>query len=425
MSRPRSSLWFNRNFQLLWASQSVSLLGLQVGQLALPLVAVLSLHASGAQIGLLNGLSSLPWLVFGVGIGVYVDRWRKRRSVLAAHLGRALVLAAVPVLAGAGVLAMWQLYAVVVLVGVLTVVFQTAYHAYLPLIVDKFELTEGNAKLAVTDGLARTVGPALAGFVVQVAGGPLTLLIQAGTWLFAGGATAAMRSPEADRSQPPAEGEPRRRVWAEALEGLALLRRSRLLLALSVIDAQYVLGYEILYTVQLIYLTRSLHLSAGTIGVIYTVGSIGGIVGAIAARPLGRLLRPRGALLAGATCRGLGLAVIPLASVAGPAVLALLIGSRVVNALGWTTWDVYQQTVLQARTPDRLRGRVTACTLFLFNGAAAVGGFLGAAIAAAAGTWTTLTIGAAVSLTAIGWATLAPELRTRHHPSIRTLEQGG
>jgi MFS family permease len=168
-----SGLWRHRDFLKLWAAQTVSLFGTQVTALALPLTAVLVLHVSAAQMGLLTALSTLPFLLIGLFAGAWVDRMRRRPILIAADLGRALLFASIPLAAALDRLSIEQLYAVALLTGMLTVFFDVAYQSYLPSLVDRSDLVDGNSKLEISNSVARVSGPGIGGALVQIFSGHL------------------------------------------------------------------------------------------------------------------------------------------------------------------------------------------------------------------------------------------------------------
>ncbi|MGH9073212.1 MAG: MFS transporter, partial [Acidimicrobiales bacterium] len=168
----RGSLLGHGDFRLLWLGQTVSVLGSQVTLVALPLAAVVVLHASTFQVGLLTAASTLAFLVIGLPAGAWVDRARRRPVMVADDLVRAAVLTSVPVAAAVGGLTMAQLYAVALVAGVCTVFFDVAYQSYLPALVGRERLVEGNARLETTQAMARVGGPTLGGFLVQLLSAP-------------------------------------------------------------------------------------------------------------------------------------------------------------------------------------------------------------------------------------------------------------
>ena len=396
MSTPRRSLLFHHDFLRLWFSQTSSLVGLQFGTLAIPLVAVVALHATAAQAAILTGLGMTPWLVLGGVAGAWVDRWRRRPILLITHLGRAVVIATVPVAAVLGVLGLGQLYAVVVVNGVLTVFFETAYHSYLPSLVPTHNLAEGNGKLAVTDGAARAGGPTLAGLGVARLGAPYALWAQVVAYLASALAIWRIRANE------PAARPQRDGTWHAVRSGARFIAGRAQLRSVIVSEAGYLFCYGISFSVLIVFFSRQQSLDPTQIGIVFTAGSVGGIVSGLFASRIGALLGRSAALWLGGGLRAVGLAAIPVVALARPElVLPVLIAARFVNAFGWTVWDVHRQTVQQLTTPTALLGRVNGSALFLARGGQALGGFVGAALAVALGATGTLVVGGVGAVAAV------------------------
>jgi MFS family permease len=389
----------------LWASQSVSLAGNQLGSIALPLVAILTLHASPAQVGLLAGLGSAPWLVAGLLVGVVIDRMRRRPVLIAAHLGRAAALASVPSAAILGVLTMPQLYVVVVVNGVFGMCFEAAYHSYLPTLIPADALAAGNSRLAITDGIARTAGPSLGGLAVQVLTAPLTLGFQVLTYAGAGLAIWRIRTHE---PSPEPDGTTAGLVTG-LRRGISFIWRHPLVRILAGSEATYLFFFEVTFTTMLVFYARNLHLTPSEIGIIYAAGSIGGIVGGLAAGSAGRTLRPGPTMAAGSLLRSLGLAIVPLAVLTPVPAVVFPVVARFLNSFGWTLWEVHQMTTQQLATPNALRGRVTSTILFLAHGAETVGGFTGACLVAVLGVMPTLVTGGLGALLAFACLAALPK----------------
>ncbi len=196
MRRSRGPLWSHRDFLKLWAGQTISEFGSQVSQLAIPAVAVLTLKASPFQVAALGTVEFLPFLLFTLPAGVWVDRWRRRWILVAGDLGRAVLLASIPLAYLTGHLSLTQLYVVGFLVGIHTVFFDVAYQSYLPQLVDRETLVEGNSKLQMTVSGAAIVGPGVSGGLIALFTAPYAVLVDACSFLVSGGFTAAIHKRE-------------------------------------------------------------------------------------------------------------------------------------------------------------------------------------------------------------------------------------
>lgn len=413
----RSSLWTHRSFLKFWGSQSISLLGLQIGMLAFPLTAVLALNASPAQIGIMAALGAAPWIVLGPFIGPAIDRLPARLTVVACHLGRAVLVAAIPVAAVSGWLSMPLLYGFALATGVLSMTFEVAYHVLLPELVDRAALEEGNSKLAVTDGAARAAGPAVAGLVIQHVTAPMALWGQSVTFLIAGFLMWSTRTAprSAPRSAPRCGAAPRPGPGATAAtsairdlrEGFVYTFGQPSVRILVLADSGYLFFYDLSYAAVLVFYSRQLHLDPATIGLVFAVGSVGGILAGLVARPLLQRLSTRPGLAGSAALRAIGLALIPVAALVPALAVPVLCLARFANASGWTLWEVRRWTTQQQTVPLTMAGRAAATSLFTAHSAEVLGSLTGAAVAATLGLAATLTIGGAGALLAVAILTLS------------------
>src|SRR6185369_14619093 len=203
LTGPRSGLLREPDFLKLWSGLTISLVGAQVSGLALPLVAV-GLGATAAQMGVIGALRWLPYLLLGLVAGAWLDRLRRRPVLIATHLGRAALLGSVPAAALVARPTIEQLYAVAFLVGALMVFSDGAYQALLPTLVRPAQLVDGNSKFALSQSLARLVGPGLGGALVELATAPLAVALDAAAFVVDALLVAAIRAPEPP-PRPPAE----------------------------------------------------------------------------------------------------------------------------------------------------------------------------------------------------------------------------
>ncbi|MGI8690195.1 MAG: MFS transporter [Thermomicrobiales bacterium] len=372
-SRARfTGLWRHHDFLKLWAGQTVSLFGSRIGGFALTFVAILTLHATPIQVALLNVAQYGPGLIVGLFAGVWVDRLRRRPVMIVVDIGRAIVLAIIPLAAALGRLSIALLFGVALCVSILTVCFDVAYRAYLPTLVRRDELVEGNSKLQATAAGAEFGGWSIAGFLLPICTIPGTILIDSLSFLVSAASLATIRINELT----PAPAE-RVGAWREIGAGLRLLRDRPIFRALACVTGVWNLFRSIIGATIILYVTRALHLSPAVQGVIWSIGGISAIIGALLAA---RVTRRWGV---GPTMIGmLLLAVvttisIPLAS--GPLiwiVISLLI-QQILGDGAATIYEINQTSLLQARTPEHLLGRIHASIRFVEWSAMLAGLLLG------------------------------------------------
>jgi predicted MFS family arabinose efflux permease len=303
--------------------------------------------------GLLNAATELAFLGPMLFFGVLVDRMRRRPLVIGTDLGRAALIAVVPILAWTGTLVMPVLYVVALMVGLLTSLFSLAYRAYLPSLVDSGELLRGNSRLQATDSVSDVAGPGIAGVLIQLLRAPFALLVDAVSFLFSATMTAAIHKhePAPDRD-PAAEGV----RWLQSVlndirTGLSFTFRHPILRPLAAADATFNFFAQLMLTLFVLYAARSAHMSASQIGVVYAAFGIGGV---IAATTLERIVASLGygrILLAGYVVGALSIAAIPF--VTGSALARMVTYSLVffVSGLSIVALNIAELTLRQVATP--------------------------------------------------------------------------
>lgn len=390
IGRRFQGLWRNANFLKLWAAQTVSVFGTRITFIAVPLFAALTLQASPAEMGMLTAASELPALMLAIFIGVWVDRLPRRPILIVADIGRALLLIGIPVAVWTGILRIEMLFLIVFLVGVLTVFFDVAYQSFLPAVVRRDQLVEGNSKLATSVSGAVIIGPALAGGLVQIASAAIAILIDAISYLI-----SAVFLGRIDAVEPGATSRASRTGMRHEIgEGLRMVFSSPILRTLGLSTGIGVMFYSAQFVAIVLYVTRDLGLSAGTLGLIFTAGGVGYLAGALLTGWTSRRFGLGRAILGGLVVAGTGDVLIPMAS--GPVLVAvpLLLAGFLLNGIGGPIYDLNQVSLRQAVTPDHLLGRVTASLRVVIRGAAPVGAVLGGFIAEWLGLRATLVIAA-------------------------------
>ncbi len=363
----------------MWSASVISGLGTAITTLALPLLAALTLNATPFQMGLLVAAESAPILLFGLATGVWVDRHAKNPVMIAADAGRAALLLLVPVTAWLGILRLELLLAIAFLVGTLAVFFEIASQSYLPVILPTEELTAGNARLHTGYGIAEVGGPGLAGWLTQVFSAPIAILVDGVSYLVSAALLAGIRAPEPPPT--PAGDGVRPHFWRELLEGLRLVASSPILRATAAATGLWNLFAGARWAVLVLFLTRTLTLQAGAVGVIFTLGAVGYLLGSLLPERVARRIGLGRAILL-----GIVLAVpseLLTALAAGPPRIATAIAGAGSFLTGLTipTYDVNQFSLRQAVTPLRLQGRVSATMRTLIRGLVPIGALAGGILA--------------------------------------------
>ncbi len=407
----------HRDFRLLWGGETVSELGSQVSLLAIPLLAVRTLHATTFEMGLLTAASTAAFLVVGLPAGVWLDRVRRRRAMVWADLGRVLALGSVPVAYTIGRLTLAQLFVVTLASGILTVFFDVAYQSYLPTLVGREHVVEGNAKLTGSAQVAAVAGPSVAGGLVQAIGGSRAVAVDSVSFLVSAVAVAAIDVPE-PKPEVPAEGHPK--LVHDIAEGLRFVFGNALLRAIAATTATSNLFSGIAAAVEIVFLVRAVHASPGVIGLLFTMGGIGGVLGAFAAGPIARRLGGARATIVG-IAGNLGGLLIPL-TMPGAGLLFFGFGLMIVG-FSVVIYNVNQVSFRQRFCPDRLLGRMNATMRFVVWGVLPVGALIGGVLGSVAGLRPTLWIGAVGEVLAGIWLLASPMRTMRDFPDAQ--EQGG
>jgi MFS family permease len=398
------SLWRDPSFRRFWSGEAISLLGSQVTALALPLSAVLLLDAGPAEMAILGLLSYLPFLVVTLPAGVWADRRRRRPLLLVANVGRAAALLAVPAGAWLGVLSLPLLYAVALVVGVLTVLFEVGYLAYVPHLVARHQLVDANARLQATSSAAEVGGPGLAGLLIAAVGAPVAILIDSASYL-----ASAVLLLGISRGEPePAAARRQSDIVGDIRTGLRVTFTHPVLRAFALAAASNNLAWQIVEVVLLIYATQVLRLDPLAIGALFSVGAIGAVFGALAAGSLGRRLGVGRTIAAAMVLCGAGTLLVPLAAPPSALGWATLAVALFIGGFGNTISVVHVITVRQTITPDDLLGRMNASYRTLTYGAIPVGAMIGGVLGETIGLQATMAVGAVGVFLAPLWVLLSP-----------------
>jgi hypothetical protein len=380
---PGGRLLRHRDFLLLWGGQSTSDVGTAVSTIVLPLIAVVSLRATAFEVGALAAAEWLPWLLIGLPAGVWVDRSRCRPILLGCDVVRALLIASVPVAAAFGVLGLAQLFAVAFLTGTATVLFQVAYLSYLPTLLERGDLAEGNAKLQGTQAVAQVVGPGIGGLLVQAFRAPYALVADAVSYAVSLVSLLAIRAREPARE--PVEHAGLRRDIAE---GARYVAADPLLRVMTIAPALANFFFTGFMAIVVLFLVRAVHLEPSTVGLLVGVVSLGSVLGAALARPVGRWIGTSRAMWLVTLCTAPFGLLIPLTG-RGAGLAYFVVGNVIVFA-GVLIYNVTISAFRQGYCPPAILGRVVASMRFVLFGTVPLGALAGGALASAFGSRTAL-----------------------------------
>jgi MFS family permease len=394
LRRPTGGLWAHRDFLKLWTGQSISELGSQVSQLAIPWIAAVGLHASPLEFSILGMLGFLPFILFALPAGVWVDRLHRRPILIAGDLARAAILVLIPILWFLDALRKWQLLVLQFVIGIFTVFFDVAYQSYLPSLVDREELVDGNSKLQLTVSIAQVAGPSASGGLIAAITAPYAILLDAFSFVISAIFMLRIQKPETPPAR--AAGAPQSKMWPDVKEGLRWVVGHPWLRAIAACTGTSNFFGSLVFSIALLYFTRSLHLSAVEVGAVFGVGSFGSIAGALVANRMQRVLGVGRTILIPILLACVALLAYPLAPRSFP--LPVLIVGQALFGFGAVAYNITQVSLRQAITPERLQGRMNAAMRWIVWGTIPLGTIAGGAIATAYGLRPALWVGAIGSL---------------------------
>jgi MFS family permease len=410
---PTGGLWRHPDFLKLWSAETVSRFGSEVSGLALPLAAIIVLHASAFEVAALSMVEFLPFLIVTLPAGVWVDRLRRRPILVWADLARAALLASIPIAYGLDALTIWQLYAVGFLVGTFTVFFDVAYQSYLPSLVDRRQLIEGNSKLEISRSTSQIAGPGFAGLLVGWLTAPVAILVDAASFIGSGLFLFRIRRQEKPLQR--SEDTPARRMRTEIAEGLRYVITHPYLRHIAGSTATFNFFGSFLGAIALVYAVRVLGLSPQLIGLMLTLSNIGPLVGALTANKISSRFGVGPAIVGSTAIAGPMFLSVPLAP-HGTAAIAVIGPAFAIGGLANVVYNVTQVSLRQAMCPERMQGRMNSVMRFLVWGTIPLGALLAGTLASQIGLRPTLFVGAAGCCLPFLFVLLSPVRSLREMP---------
>ncbi|UVJ38432.1 MFS transporter [Arthrobacter sp. CJ23] len=408
-----TSLWRDSNFLRFWSGQAASQFGTQLGQLVFAVLAVDLLSATEFEVGALGASALAAFLVIGLPAGAWVDRWLKRRTMIAADLIRMAAIASLPLLWWSGTLQIWHLFVVSAVLGAATVFFDVAYQSYIPVLVPAANVPQANSKLEATAQIARIGGPAAGGGLLLLVSAPLILAGEALGYLFS--ALFLLATKDGERRAPVQE---RRPLAHEVREGLSFVFRHPLISRIVVCTAGVNFFTTLALTLFPVLVLRTLDLGAHNMGVIMAVGAAGGLVGAVSAPKVAAWLGEGTVIPLGSLLSAVFLALVPL-SVFAPSQLAaavMLVIAEFGFGFGVLIYNIMQLSMRQRVCPPRLLGRMNASIRFVVWGVMPLAALASGVLGSWLGVTTTMWIGVAGSLACCAPVWFSPLRRMKKLP---------
>jgi MFS family permease len=411
---PKGGLWRHSDFLKLWSAETISVFGSTVDDIAFPLVAVLVLDATAFEVAVLGAVMFMPFILFTLPAGVWVDRLPRRPILIVGDFGRAVLYATIPIAYLADALALWHLYAVGFLVGVFQVFFDVAYQSYLPSLVDRDRIIEGNSKLEISRSAAQVGGPGLGGLLVQIFTAPYAVLVDALSFVGSGLFILGIRKPEEKPERATVDGR-KTSLWTELKEGFRFVVGNPNLRAQAGCTGMSNFFSNVAFAAFLVFAVRELGLSAGAIGVIFSIGAAGSLLAALTANRLSTRFGIGPTTIATGVMWGPATVVIGLAP-EGNAAIPILTAATIVSGFSIVVYNIVQVSYRQAICPPRLQGRMNSVMRFIVWGTIPLGALAGGGLATWLGLREAIVIGGIGSSLAILWIVFSPQRHLREMP---------
>jgi MFS family permease len=417
----RRSLWHHSNYMKVWTASTISLMGSQVSQFAIPFIAATILGATPLEVALLGAVDMLPFILFTLPAGAWLDRVTRRPVLIAGDFGRAIALATIPLAYAAGALTIWQLYAVGFTTGVLTVLFDVADQSYLPVLLDPEDLVEGNAKLQISGSTAQITGPGIAGTIVGIIAAPFAIAIDAASFVASGTLISLIRKREArPKRKLTNEGVPSS-LRQEIADGLRYVLGNRYLRMIAGSTGTSNFGSAMCFSIfpVFVYVELGLKPYVALIGLAFSLAAFGALFGAFAAAPLARRFGVGPVIVGSMFVNGPALLLLVLLPSSAPVAATLLFAAQFGSGFSAVVYNVNQVSFRQAITPLDMQGRMNATMRFIVWGTLPIGALAGGIVGSFLPLRTTVLIGALISMTAFLWVLLSPVRSLRTIPTSR------
>jgi MFS family permease len=411
---PRGGLWRHPDFLKLWSAETISQFGSQVDDLAIGFVAIVVLDASVFEVALLGTLNFLPFILLTLPAGVWVDRLRRKPILIASDFGRAVLLATIPVAYVADVLTLWHLYVVVFLVGAFQVFFDVAYQSYLPSLVERDQIIDGNSKLEISRSAAQVGGPGFAGALVEIFTAPYAVLVDAVSFVGSGLFLLGIRKHEEKPERATVDGR-KTSLWTELKEGLRFVLGNPNLRAQAGCTATSNFFSNVAFAIILVFLVRELGLSPGVIGIVFSIGTTSSFLAAFTAMRLSRRFGIGPTTIAVGTLWGPATLLVAFAPT-GSAAIPFLVAALLLSSYSIVVYNIIQVSYRQAICPPRLQGRMNSVMRFIVWGTIPVGTLAGGGLASWVGLRETIAIGGIGGSLSILWIVFSPQRHLHEMP---------
>ncbi|MFZ3590464.1 MFS transporter [Bacillus sp. DJP31] len=393
----------NKHFRLFWSGQTISMFGSQITVIGLPLTAVYLLGANPFQMGLFQAMATIPFFIFSLFAGVWIDQNQKKPLLILSNLLTAFFLLLIPLFAWLGMLNFFMFYFIVFLSATFSMVFELAYLSFLPVIVKREDLSDGNSKLEISRSIAQVSGPSVAGVLISVLTAPIAILIDSISYIVS---TIFIWRIKAEEPKPIKEFDSS--IFKKIGEGMGLLVKHPILRSISASTAILNFFRTAFDAVYIFFIIKVLGINPTQIGIIFGVGSIGGILGAFFSRRISEKFGIGPSIIGSVAMVTVGSIIVPFANEQIIIAMTLLILGQIITGFGNTVYFVSQVSLRQSITPMEILGRVNASNRFISRGAMPLGGIFGGLLGTFIELRLALLILAIGYILAILWLSISP-----------------
>jgi predicted MFS family arabinose efflux permease len=413
-----TGLWLNADFRRFWIADTISTFGTLVTRVALPFTAILALDASAFEVALIGIAEMVPALLVGLPVGAWVDRLHRRPILIAADIGRALVLVTIPIAAVFDALTLWQIYVVSLLTSVMSMFFEVAYLSYLPSLVKKDDLLDANSKIAGSQSVVEFSAFGASGWLVQLFSGPGAILIDSISFIFSALFLRRIKEPEQ-----PVEHEETLSMRESVGEGLRFVARNAILRSVAVSSFCFYFGTRMFGVVISLYALNELDFNPGVLGIIFGIGGIASFVGAASVGRVNARFGVGPSMGAGLLMYAAGMVLLPLSPEASLAAGLILVTQQFGDGFAMV-YIINEVSLRQAIANPQVIGRVNGLMRVIETSAMLSGVILGGLIGEFVGLRETLATGAMILVVGAILLLLSPVRGVRHTPVAETVQLG-
>lgn len=402
----------NKHFRLFWTGQTISMFGSQITLIGLPLTAVYLLNANSFQMGIFQAVATIPFFLFSLFAGVWIDQNKKKPVLIICNLLTAFFLILIPLGAWFDVLNFYLFYIIVFFAATFSMIFELAYLSFLPMIVKREELSDGNSKLEISRSLAQVSGPSIAGLLISVFTAPIAILIDSISYVISSIFLSKINIEE------PTLLVNHDNIFKKIGDGIKILIKHPILRSISFSTAILNFFRTAFDAVYILFIVNIVGANPTQVGIIFGVGSIGGILGAFFSQKISKIIGIGPSIIGSVVMITGGGIIVAFVNESMIFTMILLILGQIFTGFGNTVYFVSQVSLRQSITPTEIMGRINASNRFISRAAMPLGGLFGGLL----GTFVALKL--SLFILAIGYILAIICLIISPVIKLKTIEEG-